>query len=99
MGFAKDSRERQMFAEFYTLNEKYWNCTEEQFRDDTFWDGLVEETMAFTQKYKTEADHFSVRLAALICERVDAQYKHILPYCEATGDFLIASIINWKIKS
>lgn len=87
MGFEKGSKERKMFADFYTLCEKYWKPTPEELsgNNNQFWEGFVDDTDAFANEYGTSEDKFAVHLAGLLATRVSDMAAHKLPRCDA-GD-------------
>lgn len=45
--FSKDSEERQMFADLYTLSQKFWIAE----NTDKYWDELFDEAEKFNDKY------------------------------------------------
>lgn len=47
--FAKDSKEWQMFVDFWNICQKYWIVDK---GDDKYWESVISEIDEFTQKYK-----------------------------------------------
>lgn len=45
--FSKESEERQMFADLYTLSQKFWIAE----NTDKYWDELFNEAEKFNDKY------------------------------------------------
>lgn len=45
--FSKESEERQMFADLYTLSQKFWIAE----NTDKYWDELFDEAEKFNDKY------------------------------------------------
>lgn len=47
--FDKQGIERQMFADFYRISEKYWEVS----KDDEYWANVIRDTDEFARKYKS----------------------------------------------
>lgn len=99
MSFAKDSKERAMFGEFYRLCEKYWQPTEEERADQGFWDRMVSEFMEFVNKYSEYGDDTLVRLAAVIITRAEDITRDNCPICGVNQFKLVASMLKAKAVS
>ena len=78
MGFAKGSLERRMFASYYSMCEKWWDCP----MDDDKWEELIDEVDAFNGAYITETDRYALQLTTLLLTRKENQRRHILPLCK-----------------
>lgn len=96
MSFAKDSKERAMFGEFYRLCEKYWKPTEEERADQGFWDRMVNEFMEFVNKYSEYGDDTLVRLAAVIITRAEDITRDNCPICGVNQFKLVAAMLKAK---
>lgn len=99
MSFAKDSKERAMFGEFYRLCEKYWQPTEEDRADQGFWDRMVREFMEFVNKYSEYGDDTLVRLAAVIITRAEDITRDNCPICGVNQFKLVAAMLKAKAVS
>ena len=69
--FDKKSKERQMFADFYKLCEKFWKVPE---KDDGYYDALLEEAKQFQQKYES-GDGFARSLHDALVDRVQKVWR------------------------
>lgn len=99
MSFAKDSKERAMFGEFYRLCEKYWQPTEEDRADQGFWDRMVSEFMEWVNKYSEYGDDTLVRLAAVIITRAEDIARDNCPICGVNQFKLVAAMLKAKAVS
>jgi len=63
--FDKNSKERQMFADFYKLCEKFWKVP---LADKEYYDAMIAETHEFQKKYET-GDGFAISLHDAIVDR------------------------------
>lgn len=52
MGFLFDKSQRDMFADFYNICQKYWNIPDTQEEIDKYWDNLMIEVELFNMKHK-----------------------------------------------
>ena len=66
--FGKDSKEWQMFAEYFKLCELPEKDTE------SFYDAAYKESGDFAEKYKTE-DQFSYYLAMSLLDRIKHEWR------------------------
>ena len=57
MEFGKNSKEREMFAAYYKLCEKYWNPPTTD--DPKWWDEMWAATMEFRKKYHNDKDMYA----------------------------------------
>lgn len=94
MSFAKDSKERVMFGEFYRLCEKYWQPTEDERTDQCFWDRMVSEFIEFVNKYSEYGDDTLVRLAAVIITRAEDITRDNCPICGVHQFKLVAAMLK-----
>ena len=94
MSFAKDSKERAMFGEFYRLCEKYWQPTEEDRADQGFWDRMVSEFMEWVNKYSEYGDDTLVRMAAVIITRAEDITRDNCPICGVNQFKLVAAMLK-----
>ena len=67
MAFIKNGKEREMFAAYYKLCEKYWNPPTTD--DPKWWDEMWEATDEFRKKYETE-DKFAAYLVMAFRDRL-----------------------------
>lgn len=65
--FGKGSKERELFAEFYKICEKYW--LPEAIDNKAWWDEMWEATDEFRKKYETE-DKFAAYLVIAFRDRL-----------------------------
>lgn len=70
--FGKDSKEWQMFAEYFKLCEKFWELPEKDA--ESFYDTAYKESGDFAEKYKTE-DQFSYYLAMSLLDRIKHEWR------------------------
>lgn len=92
MAFAKDSKERAMFADYYFLCDKYYFA--DGTEGDDYMDKLMADVGAFVKKHDTETNHFAKRLAGLliIMIRDRSSGKKIL--CELGKDVVVDTILR-----
>lgn len=57
MAFTKNGKEREMFAAYYKLCEKYWNPPATD--DPKWWDEMWAATMEFRKKYHNDKDMYA----------------------------------------
>ena len=57
MAFTKNGKEREMFAAYYKLCEKYWNPPTAD--DPKWWDEMWAATMEFRKKYHNDKDMYA----------------------------------------
>lgn len=68
--FDKNSREREMFGEFYKLCEKYWTPSE----SPEYWKALTKDVDKFYEKYK-DLHSIVMDLAASLVGGMDEQMR------------------------
>lgn len=68
MAFLKNGKEREMFAAYYKLCEKYW--TPPNPDDSEWWDAMWDETIAFTKKYREDKSRFAEELIMALHDRL-----------------------------
>lgn len=66
MAFDKLSKEREMFAEFYRICERYWDVK----NTDEYWDALIHDTDKFVEKFRTE-DMFALKIMSEFINRCE----------------------------
>ena len=94
MAFAKDSKERMMFADLYKLAEKYWDIPEDMINDETYWEGFFFDMQSFCRKFKDETDQYALRQAGLLMQRVrDISHKKEI-ICQLERDVFVESMIR-----
>ena len=70
--FGKDSKEWQMFAEYFKLCEKFWELPEED--TESFYDAAYKEGGDFAEKYKTD-DQFSYYLTMSLLDHIKHEWR------------------------
>ena len=70
--FGKDSKEWQMFAEYFKLCEKFWELPEEDA--ESFYDAAYKEGGDFAEKYKTD-DQFSYYLTMSLLDHIKYEWR------------------------
>lgn len=68
MEFGKNSKEREMFAAYYKLCEKYWNPPTTD--DPKWWDEMWAATMEFRKKYHDGKSRFAEDLVMALHDRL-----------------------------
>lgn len=74
MGFQNDGWERQMFADFYHLSEKFWKTDP----SDKYWSTLIDDMEKFAAKYREVSLGFSQRLALELANYLERKYYDAL---------------------
>ena len=95
MGFAKDSKERAMFADYYVLCDKYFYA--DGTEGDDFWDKFYYDLGKFCNAHDNLKNHFAKRLAGCLLTMIrDRCYgKSVL--CELDRDIVVDTILR-RIK-
>ena len=70
--FGKDSKEWQMFAEYFKLCEKFWELPEKD--TESFYDAAYKEGGDFAEKYKTD-DQFSYYLTMSLLDHIKHEWR------------------------
>lgn len=70
--FGKDSKEWQMFAEYFKLCEKFWDLPEKD--TESFYDAAYKESGDFAEKYKTD-DQFSYYLTMSLLDHIKHKWR------------------------
>lgn len=81
MVFEKNSRERQMFADYYKLCQKWWDVTNEQLANGG-WNEIIQDMDDFAKGYVTSEDRFAVHLSSLLINRIESKARGITPLCK-----------------
>lgn len=68
MAFTKNGKEREMFAAYYKLCEKYWNPPTTD--DPKWWDEMWAATMEFRRKYHDDKSRFAEDLVMSFHDRL-----------------------------
>ena len=68
MGFVKNGKEWEMFAEYYVICEKYWNPPTTD--DPKWWDEMWAATMEFRKKYHDGKSRFAEDLVMSLHDRL-----------------------------
>lgn len=68
MAFMKNGKEREMFAAYYKLCEKYW--TPPMGEDEPWWDSMWKDTNDFRDKYYDERNRFAEDLVFALRDRL-----------------------------
>lgn len=68
MGFVKNGKEWEMFAEYYVICEKYWNPPTTD--DPKWWDEMWAATMEFRKKYHDGKSRFAEDLVMALHDRL-----------------------------
>lgn len=70
--FSKDTKEREMFVEFWEICQKYW--IPEQ--SDKYWESVINATDALNEKYKDVHPAVSEIITGFICG-LEKKYKEM----------------------
>lgn len=99
MKFEKNSPERQMFAEYYELCEKWWDVTPDKI-DDDMWVEIVRETNLFCGKYSTQDDKFATHLVTLLISRIECIQRHVRPLCDFNDGtrMMLGALMDWRLS-
>lgn len=97
-GFDKGGMQHQAHGEFFQLCKKYWNPTDEQLKDDGFWNVLVAETNEFSRKYCSDQDRFWAKEVTNLVQRVYDISRKTYPLCSPSdGAYqLIHAMMEYK---
>ena len=68
MGFVKNGKEWEMFAEYSVICEKYWNPPSTD--DPKWWDEMWAATMEFRKKYHDGKSRFAEDLVMSLHDRL-----------------------------
>lgn len=69
--FEKGSEEWQMFTDFWTLCQKYWEIED----SDEYWEKVIEATGEFHKKYKANNDLFAKKIALAFIDTIEEKSK------------------------
>ena len=94
MAFTKDSWQREMFSELYSLAQKWWTLPHDRLNDDAMWDELITEADDFCKKYSQESDRIAVMFALAILRHAEDQAKHKGILCEPTDSSELAAVFR-----
>lgn len=72
MAFRKLGVEREMFADFYRLCEKYWDVED----NDEYWRKVTNDVESFSKKYASD-DKFASKISLALLERLEFEERRI----------------------
>lgn len=70
--FSKDTKEREMFVEFWEMCQKYWIPED----SDEYWQSIIKVTDDFVEKYK-DLHPIVPEMAAAFISGMEKKYKEI----------------------
>lgn len=70
--FSKDTKEREMFVEFWEMCQKYWISED----SDEYWQSIIKVTDDFVEKYKDVHPIVPEMACAFVCG-MEKKYKEI----------------------
>lgn len=70
-GFDKESKERQMFLEYWDMCQRFWIPE----KDDLYWNEFIAAVDAFTVKYQDIPGNFATKIAVSLIEAKEAEMR------------------------
>ena len=71
VNFEKESKERQMFINFWDMCQRFWIPE----KDDLYWNEFIAAVDAFTVKYQDIPGNFATKIAVSLIEAKEAEMR------------------------
>lgn len=98
MAFARNSWQRAMMADFYTLFEKWWGVPYTEANSRELWDSVIADTDDFVRKYNKDDNHIAAHLATIILSLIDDQSRGRRVLCDTERSMMIEAMIGFYTR-